>query len=265
MPKAVSQNDVHTVGRRLAVPSFELGTLVWMVAVALVVYLVCTPIGFIIYESLTQESGAFSLTNYARVLTRGYVREAVTNTILMAVGIGALSVLVGVPLAFGVSRTNMAGKGLVKNAVIVAVMTPPFLLAMAYIILAGPNAGVANRVIRAIFQLTTDVGPLNVFSLWALIVLGVPTGAAIIFLQAFPALENMDPYLEESARMSGASPFKTAFTVTLPLMRPAILSGVLLTFGSTVAMYGVPMRSASRSAASSSATARAWSPSCVYV
>jgi iron(III) transport system permease protein len=143
-------------------PHFELGTLVWMVAVALVVYLVCTPIGFIVYESLTKESGALSLANYLRVLSRGYVREAVINTILMVIGIGALSVLVGVPLAFGVSRTNMAGKGLVRNAVIVAVMTPPFLLAMAYIILAGPNAGVANRVIRALFHLTTDVGPFNV-------------------------------------------------------------------------------------------------------
>jgi iron(III) transport system permease protein len=240
MPPTAPESTARDAGRRLSVPPFELGTLVWLVAVALVFFLVCTPIGFIVYESLTQESGAVSLTNYARVLARGHVREAVINTMVMAIGIGALSVLVGVPLAFGVSRTNMAGKWLVKNAVIVAVMTPPFLLAMAYIILAGPNAGVANRVIRAIFHLSTDVGPLNVFSLWALIVLGVPTGAAIIFLQAFPALENMDPFLEESARMSGASPFATAFTVTLPLMRPAILSGVLLTFGATVAMYGVP-------------------------
>jgi iron(III) transport system permease protein len=240
MSETVSEKAPPSIGGRLALPPFEFGTIVWMVAVALVVYLVCTPIGFIVYESVTKESGALSLANYLRVLTRGYVREAVTNTILMVVGIGALSVFVGVPLAFGVSRTNMAGKGLVKNAVIVAVMTPPFLLAMAYIILAGPNAGVANRVIRALFHLTTDVGPFNVFSLWALIVLGVPTGAAIVFLQAFPALENMDPSLEESARMTGASPLKTAFTVTLPLMRPAILSGVLLTFGTTVAMYGVP-------------------------
>jgi iron(III) transport system permease protein len=226
--------------KTFAPPTFDWGPLVWVVAVGLVVYLVCVPIGFIVYESFTKESGAFSLINYLRVLRRSYVIQAISNTILMALGIGAMSVLVGVPLAFGVSRTNMAGKAFVKNAVIVAIMTPPFLLAMAYIILAGPNAGLVNRLIRTLFRLSMDVGPFNVFSLWALVVLGVPTGAAIVFLQVFPALENMDPYLEESARMSGAGPARTALTVTLPLMRPAILSGVLLTFGSTVAMYGVP-------------------------
>lgn len=240
MSGALPESVTPKTRKIFALPTFDWGPLVWVVAVAIVVYLVCIPIGFIIYESFTKESGAFSLVNYLRVLRRSYVIQAISNTILMALGIGALSVLVGVPLAFGVSRTNMVGKAFVKNAVIVAIMTPPFLLAMAYIILAGPNAGLVNRLIRTLFHLSMDVGPFNVFSLWALVVLGVPTGAAIVFLQVFPALENMDPYLEESARMSGAGPARTALTVTLPLMRPAIFSGVLLTFGSTVAMYGVP-------------------------
>src|SRR5512143_865893 len=216
------------------------GAFVWLAAVILVAFLVCVPVGFLAYESLTTEAGAFSLVHYARVLRRAYVIEAIRNTLAMALGIAGLGVLIGVPLAFGVSRTNMVGKGLVKNSVIVAIMPPPFLLAMAYIILAGPNAGLANRLIRWLFSLSNPVGPFNVFSLWAMIVLGVPTGAAIIFLQAFPALENMDPSLEEAARMSGAGPLRTALTVTLPLMRPAILSGVLLSFGTSVAMYGVP-------------------------
>jgi iron(III) transport system permease protein len=218
----------------------ELGTLVWLAAVILVVFLVCVPVGFLAYESLTTEAGGLSLAHYPRVLRRAYVLEAVRNTIAMAVGIAGLGVLIAVPLAFGVSRTNMAGKALVKNSVIVAIMTPPFLLAMAYIILAGPNAGLANRLIRWLFNLSSPAGPFNVFSLWAMIVLGVPTGAAIIFLQAFPALENMDPSLEEAARMSGVGPLGTALTVTLPLMRPAIFSGVLLSVGTSIAMYGVP-------------------------
>lgn len=220
--------------------AFDASHLIWFIAIGLVIFLVCIPIGFLLFESVTKESGAFTVLNYFKVFQRSNVLEAIGNTLLMSIGIGGLSVLVGVPLAFGVSRTNMRGKAFVRSAIIVAIMTPPFLLSMAYIILAGPNVGLINRLLRWVFHLTTISGPLDIFSIWSLIVLGLPMGAAIVFLQTFPALQNMDPYLEEAARMSGAKPLKTAFSITLPLMKPAIFSSVMLVFGSTVALYGVP-------------------------
>ena len=219
---------------------WDTGKVLFIFSVAIAAFLVCVPVGFLLWESLTTKGGDLTLANFYKYLARGNVREAIFNTLLVSIGISGLGCVLGVTLAFGVSRTNMWGKRLVRSAVIISVMTPPFLLTLAYIILGGPNEGMVNKLLRGWFNLSTTYGPINVYSIWALIVLGVPMGTAVIFLMTFPALENMDPYLEEAARTSGASPLRSAFDVTIPLVKPAILSGMMLAFGQTVAMYGVP-------------------------
>ncbi|HHT72172.1 MAG TPA: iron ABC transporter permease [Firmicutes bacterium] len=219
---------------------FEYSKLLFVAAALLVIYLVCIPIGFMVYESVTSYTGEFTLSNFARYLSRPTIINAVVNTLLVSVGIGSLGAVIGVTLAFGVSRTNMRFKLLVKNTIIAAIMTPPFLITMAYIILAGPNVGYINRLLRWLFALDTTYGPINIYSVWSLIVLGLPMGIATIFMMTFPALENMDPSLEEASRVTGASLWRTALGITIPLIKPAILSGIMLSFGQTVAMYGVP-------------------------
>lgn len=219
---------------------WDAGKIIFIIAAAAALFLVCVPVGFLVWESLTTKGGSFTLANFSKYLSRRNVQEAIFNTLLISVGISCLGCVLGVGLAFGVSRTNMWGKSLVRSAVVISVMTPPFLLTLAYIILGGPNEGLVNKLLRDWLGLATTYGPVNIYSIWALIILGVPMGTAIIFLMAFPALENMDPYLEEAVRIAGGSPFRSAFDVTIPLIKPAILSGMMLAFGQTVAMYGVP-------------------------
>ena len=202
--------------------------------------LVCIPIGYIAYESFTTEAGEFTLRNFLVYFSKSSILESLFNSIFVALGIGLFGSLLGVTLAFGVSRTNMHFKTLVKSTIIVAIMTPPFLLSLAYIILAGPNVGYANQALRWIFRLTTHYGPIDIYSVWSLIILGLPQGIATIFMMVFPALENMDPYLEEAGRISGASSRRTALQITIPLVKPAILSGLMLSFGQSLALYGVP-------------------------
>jgi iron(III) transport system permease protein len=213
---------------------------IFLSAVGIVVFLVCVPCGFLLWESFTDKAGSFTLANYPRYLVRPNVVEAVLNTLVVSISISAAGCLLGVAMAFGVSRTNMLGKGLVKSAVVISVMTPPFLLTLAYIILGGPNEGLVNKFLRWLLSLATTHGPINIFSLWSLVILGLPMGTAIIFLMAFPALENMDPYLEEAARITGGSAWRSAIDVTIRVIKPAIFSGMILAFGQTVAMYGVP-------------------------
>ncbi len=213
---------------------------VWILISALLVYLVLTPVIYMFYEALTTETGKFTLDNFVKTFQRKRISQALINTIVVSVGVSVLGALIAVPLAFGVSRTNMRGKALVRSAVIVSIITPPFLVTMSYIILAGPNIGYLNVLLRKLFNLTTDYGPINVYTLFGLIVLAIPSSVAYVFLQTAPALENMDPSLEESARMVGANPLRTVLKVTLPLVKPAILSGMLLSFSAQVASYGVP-------------------------
>lgn len=200
--------------------------------------LIALPVAVILLSSIYDEN--FTIAHYAAFAGNRALLTAALNSLLVAGGIAILSVLVGAPLAFGVVRTTMRFKGLVRASIIVALISPEFLLAMGYILLAGPNAGYINLLLRGLFGLPPEPGPLNIFSLGGLIVTALPNGTAFVFLALVPALRNMDPALEEAARMKGSSALRAAFDVTLPLARPALLAGALLAFSTSLAMFGPP-------------------------
>ncbi len=210
----------------------------WLIGFLCLGYLVAVPIGYMAYDSLTD--GGFTLAAYREFFDDPKLRVAMRNSLLVAAGVAFLSVLVGAPLAFGVARSNMRGKAIVGATMIVALVSPDFLLAMAYIALAGPNVGYFNLALRRVLDLEGLSGPLNIFTLWGLIFTALPHGVSYVFLTLAPALRNVDPALEEASRVQGAGALQTLRDVTLPLMRPALMSGALLAFAGSLAMYGPP-------------------------
>ena len=118
----------------------------WVASIAWLLYLVAIPFGYMVVDSLTEDG--LTLQHFADFASDPKLRAATVNSLLVATGVAMLSVLVGAPLAFGVARTKMRGKGLVRATIIVSLISPDFLIAMAYIALAGPNAGYFNRIIR---------------------------------------------------------------------------------------------------------------------
>jgi iron(III) transport system permease protein len=210
----------------------------WGAATIWLIFLVAVPVGVIVGSSVYDDG--FTLAHYTAFFGSNALLTATLNSLLVALGIVVLSLLVGAPLAFGVARTGMRFKGLVRATIIIALISPEFLLAMGYILLAGPNVGYFNQIIRGIFGLDQQVGPLDIFSLWGLILTALPNGVSFVFLALVPAFGNMDPALEEAARMRGASALQAIRDITLPLMRPALLSGALLAFATSLAMYGPP-------------------------
>lgn len=210
----------------------------WLIGFLCLGYLVAVPIGYMAFDSLTE--GGFTLAAYREFFDDPKLRAAMRNSLLVAAGVAVLSVLVGAPLAFGVARTSMRGKTIVSATMIVSLVSPDFLLAMAYIALAGPNVGYFNLALRRVFDLDVMTGPLNIFTLWGLIFTALPHGVSYVFLTLVPALRNVDPALEEASRVQGAGALQTLRDVTLPLMRPALMSGALLAFAGSLAMYGPP-------------------------
>ena len=166
--------------------------------------------------------------------------RATLNTILVALVTGVGSVLIATPSAFGVARTRMRGKRLLRLAIIISFASPPFLMTLAYIFIAGPNVGYANLLIREIFGLATERGPLDIFSLPGFIVLALPNTVAFVFIIMLPAFANMDAAMEEASRIAGASKFRTIWHISLPTMRAAMLAGGLLAFSTALAMFATP-------------------------
>lgn len=215
-------------------------TLIIVAAGFALLYLVALPLGSLVWQSLQDDSGGLTLQNYVKFFSDERMLLATRNTLLLAVATAIGSMLLATPLAFGVARTNMRGKGAVKLSVLISFASPPFLMTLAYILLAGPNNGYINQLLRAIFDLDMARGPVNIYSLVGFVLLALPNTIAFGFVIMLPGFSSMDPSLEEASRMAGAGPMETVARISLPVMGAGMLAAALLSFSTAIAMFATP-------------------------
>jgi iron(III) transport system permease protein len=128
------------------------------------------------------------LDHFVRVYTRTQNFEPLTNTLILALGTGLLSVVLGVPLAWAAARSNVPLRRSIHALVALSYITPPYLTALAYIILLGPDAGYFNRILR--WALGLEAGPFDVFSMGGIIfVIGIHVFPFTYFL-TYTALQR---------------------------------------------------------------------------
>ena len=184
--------------------------------------------------------GRFTMETITRLYTVSLNLEALKNTMIAAFATMILGTVIAFPLAFLVGRTNLYGRRVFRFLFVLTYMVPPYVGAMAWLRLMNPNVGSINQWLRVLFHLSDAPGPLNVYTLpgmiWVLTTFYYPYA----FITISRAMEKMDPSLEEASRISGASPVKTVFTVTLPMMMPSLIAGALLVFIGAASCYGIP-------------------------
>src|SRR5207249_6866312 len=179
-----------------------------------------------------------TLAHYRDVFTDLALRKALWNTVVLAFWVGLVSVALGAPLAWLTARTDIPGRGLIRGLVLASFVTPPFLGAFAWVMLAGPNAGLLNKLYRS---LTGAEGPLlNVFGMPGLIFVVTIYTFPYVFIMLANTLELIPSDVEEAAAMLGASRLRVALSVTLPMVLPAILSGFILAVLQALALFGSP-------------------------
>ena len=123
-----------------------------------------------------------------------------------------------------------------RALVALAYIMPPYLTAIAYIILLGPDAGYINRIIA--WAAGAAGGPFNVFSMSGVVLVITLHAFAFTFFMTEAALRGLDASLEDSARMLGARPLSVLLRITLPLAAPAITGGALLAAVDSMALFG---------------------------
>jgi iron(III) transport system permease protein len=116
---------------------------VWLLAAAALVLLILLPLGWLAYISVSGPQGV-TLAHYARVLGDPPLQRALWNTVVLAFWVGLFSLAVGAPMAWLTARTDLPGKRAVRALMLASFVTPPFLGAFAWVMLAGPNAGLLN-------------------------------------------------------------------------------------------------------------------------
>jgi len=213
---------------------------VWLFGslVLLLIFLVANPILRLLWDSLHSADGSLSLDSYVRALGRARHLQALLNSLYLGAAVTAISLALGVPLALAVSRTNMPGRGFTHMAALASFVMPNFLGAIAWILLAGPNAGWINRLWMAVFGSTE--GPFNVFSFWGLAFVIALYTYPLVYVFTKSALDLISTELEDAAAIHGSGRFNTLARVTLPLALPSIVGAGILIFLETIALYGTP-------------------------
>ena len=204
-------------------------------AVVALVVLVVLPLLSLLLGSVKGEGG-LSLEHFTEVLTGRLYVTALKNSLILGAWTGLFSLAIGLLLAWAVSRTNVPWKPLIQVTATLSYLSPPFLTAIAFTYLFSPNAGLINVLMRDVLGLPWLTW--NIFSMPGLVLVTVLHTFPFVYLLASSALQSVDASYEEAAQILGASKLRTAFSITAPLVAPAILSGTLLAFVNALALFG---------------------------
>ena len=210
---------------------------VWLGAALFLVFLMLFPLGSIFRASLWDETGV-TLHKYLEVFTNAQFLKAIWNTLIVSFWVGVLAVIIGALLAWLVTRTDLPWKKPIRALVMASFVTPPFLGAFAWTLLAGPNAGALNKLYRAMTG--ADGFLFNIFTMQGLIFVMALYSFPYVFSMIANVCELISSDLEDAAEILGANKWRTAWTITLPLAMPALVGGFILAFLHSLSLFGAP-------------------------
>src|ERR1044071_4350300 len=202
---------------------------------------VVAPLGLLVYQSFLSApffdpQATLGLEAYQYIFTSGDFHRAFLSSFAVSLGMTAIALPLGSLLGFLVARTDLPGKKWLEPWLLVPVFLSPVVLAFGFVVAVGP-VGFFSLWAKAL------VGgvPWNLYSLAGLIVIAGLTHVPHVFIYVSAALRGLDPAVEEAARVTGAGPWRVAFSVSPPLVRPAILFSGALVFLLGFELFGLPL------------------------
>ncbi len=223
--------------RRRSLKTFDPSLVVWIVAALFLILLMVFPLGAIFTASLRDQAG-ITFRHYLEVFTNPAFLTAIWNTVIISFWVGVIAVVVGGLLAWLVSRTDLPWKKAIRALVMASFVTPPFLGAFAWTLLAGPNAGMLNQAYRNVTGV--EAALFNIFTMHGLIFVMALYSVPYTFSLVANVCDLISSDLEDAAVILGAKKLRTAWTITLPLALPALISGFIIAFLQSLSLFGAP-------------------------
>jgi iron(III) transport system permease protein len=217
--------------------------------IVVVAFLVLLPLVFLVEESLNVGDPMafppreFGLKNYVAIFDEDI--NVLFNTLIIAVMATIMAILIGFTLAWILTRTNVPGRELLERLMELPYYMTPLVGALAWSVIAGPKSGFVNQIWKAWGGKGDIVDVYGYFGIAWIMALFEGT---VAFVMISASMKSMDPALEESARVMGASKFRTMLTVTLPLVMPGVLGATLFVFAEMLGSFaaalviGIPAR-----------------------
>ncbi|MGE5257398.1 MAG: ABC transporter permease [Hyphomicrobiales bacterium] len=214
---------------------FQAWNIIRLLVFALLAFAVVYPILFIFKASfLEPETGALSLKSYGAFLRYPFYLRCLKNSLFVSALATLLSLILGIPFAFFLSRYRVPGKNILKTLGTLPLILPTFIGAEAWLLLLGRN-GLFARILQQI-----GLEAPSIYGWKGIVLVFTLQFFPFVFLMVSAAINAIDRSLEEAATNLGSGRLRVFFTVTLPLITPAILSGALVVFYLCIENFGVP-------------------------
>jgi iron(III) transport system permease protein len=235
MTVALPAEAARPLGRRI-----DLSWPILMLFAALLCALILLPMSWLVYYSLVDRTGAFTLENFQRLFTDPVFVDPLVTTVIIATSASVICCAAAAPMGWLVARTDMPLRGTVRVLVTASFVTPPFLGAIAWELLAAPNSGLINKAYRAATGAGLDEHLLNIYSLGGLIFVISCYTFPYVFVLIANALDRIPGDLEDASSILGGRTWTTARRITIPLAMPALLAGALVAFLQAMTLFGSP-------------------------
>src|SRR6266568_2131631 len=207
---------------------------------ALLCVLIILPMSWLVYYSFHDRAGGFTLENFAQLVTDPSFIDPLITTLILATSSAIICCVVAAPMGWLVARTDMPLRRTVRALVTASFVTPPFLGAIAWELLAAPNSGLLNKAFRALTGAPQDEYLFNIYSLAGLIFVISCYTFPYVFVLVANALDRIPGDLEDASSILGGRTWVTARRITIPLALPAVLAGALVAFLQAMTLFGSP-------------------------
>jgi len=207
---------------------------------ALLCVLIILPMTWLVYYSFVDRDGTFTLENFARLATDPTFVDPLVTTVIISTSSSVICCAFAALMGWLVARTDMPLGNVVRALVTASFVTPPFLGAIAWELLAAPNSGLINKAWRAVTGAEMDAYLLNIYTLPGLIFVISCYTFPYVFVLIANALDRIPGDLEDASSILGGRTWTTARRVTIPLAMPALLAGALIAFLQSMTLFGSP-------------------------
>jgi len=200
--------------------------------------LVVPPIGWLVVFAFSDRRAGFTLANFRVLFTDSAFLDPLLTTLALALSVSVICCLLAAPMGWLVARTDLPLRRTIRFLVMASFVTPPFLGAIAWELLAAPNSGLLNQLHRA--STGGDEVLFDVYTLPGLIFVVSCYTFPYVFVLVANALDRIPSDLEDASAVLGGSAWRTARRVTIPLALPALAAGALVAFLQAMTLFGAP-------------------------
>ena len=207
----------------------------WLLAAPVLAVLIWT----VVFPNVAVIIGSFEngLGHWREFMDSPADREALTTSIVISLASVVASLLIGVPLAFLLSRFEFPGRRVLRIVATLPAALPPLVGVISFLFLYG-ESGLVTRGVQMLFGMAE--APWRLTGVWAIIFVHAYTMYVYVFLFVSAGLERFDTTLDEAASGLGASPWQRLRRVTLPLLTPALAGSMLLVFMTSLGSFSAP-------------------------